>query len=55
MILSTLINNNVVLPNSNSITATFSPLTSDSCVLVTVKLICYDNEDFEFLIEYCIQ
>ena len=31
-------NNNVVLPNSNSITATFSPLTSDSCVLVTVKL-----------------
>jgi len=31
-------NNNAVLPNSNSISATFSPLTSDSCVLVTVDL-----------------
>ena len=31
-------NNNAVLPNSNSISATFSPLTSDSCVLVTVEL-----------------
>ena len=31
-------NNNAVLPNSNSITATFSPMTSDSCVLVTVEL-----------------
>ena len=31
-------NNNAVLPNSNSLTATFSPMTSDSCVLVTVEL-----------------
>ena len=28
-------NNNAILPNSNSITATFSPTASDSCVLVT--------------------
>jgi hypothetical protein len=45
-------NNNAVLPNSNSLTATFSPLTSDSCVLVTFELnafiagndtICYNQ------------
>ena len=45
-------NNNAVLPNSNSLTATFSPMTSDSCVLVTFELnafiagndtICYNQ------------